>query len=318
MIPNANERDGQPHGASQRLASKLLSAMKEFGNLSEEAVVNIGNEADLSFTFGSGAKGLAATQTLHSVSQATNRKDVIAAKAHAEHEETQQKLGILMEDPQLWLQFKARLHSSTSGSGTVGIQAALKEFVADHPEIQEQFLREQNEAKALKSSFSVSRRMSILDAVSTLTADLSQEASMKTSSLNSFGSNSVSTALSAELSTSQRRGSDGSHGSSSSAEFLGKSHSSFMSSASELGLSFLKRAASVAGATMAECQTSTAEPIWVDVDSAEHNEAPHPEVSTSVSPNGLVALTEQDEDASGDEDENFEDYEVIKEASRAK
>ncbi|KAI2504293.1 hypothetical protein MHU86_10131 [Fragilaria crotonensis] len=318
MIPNANESDGQPSGASHRLASKLLSAIKEFGNLSEEKVVNTGNKADLSFTFGSGAEGLAATQTLHSAAPATNRKGAISAKAHAEHEETQHKVGILMEDPQLWLQFKARLHSSTSGSGTVGIQAALKEFVADHPEIQEQFTREQNEAKVQKSSFGVSRRTSILDAVTTLTADLSQEASMKTSSLTSFGSNSVSTALSAELSTSQRRGSNGSHGSSGSAELLGKGHSSFMSSATELGLSFLKRAATVAGATMTECQNSTAEPVWVDVDSAEHNEAPHPAVSTSVSPNGLVALTEQDEDASGDEDGNFEDYEVIKEVFRAK
>ncbi len=318
MLPNANESDGQPSGASQRLASKLFSAMKEFGNLSEERVPSAGNEADLAFPFGSGATGLAATQTLHSAAQATNRKDVIAAKAHAEHEEIQHKLGILMEDPQLWLQFKARLHSSTSGSGTVGIQAALKEFVTDHPEIQAQFLREQNEANVLKSTFGLPRRMSILQAVGSLTAELSQEASTTRSSFSSVGSNVVSPALHAELNASQRRGSDGSHGSLSSAELLGKGHSNFMSSATELGLSFLKRASTVAGASMTESKNSAVDTIWVDEDSAEHNERLHALISTSVSPNGLVALTEQDEGAFGDEDGSLDDYEVINELSRAR
>lgn len=316
MIPSTNESDGHPSGARHGLASKLFSVMNEFGNLGEEKVVSTGDAqessaAEASFVLSSGAKGLAATQPMHSLHAAeeeTTRKEVIVARAHVEQEETQHKLGILMEDPQLWLQFKARLHASTSGSGTVGIQAALKDFLVDHPEIQEKFLREQNVGKVQKSSFGNQRRMSILEAVSMLTSELSQEASMKPSPLNSFGSNSLSTGLEAERISGLRRGSEGGHASSASSEVFGKSQSSFMSSATDLGLSFLKRAATVASTTMGDSLSSVTEASWVDVGSTNQTDNPQVISPTSSTPSGLVALTEQhDEDASGDEDGNFED-----------
>lgn len=292
--------------SSNGIATKLFSAFNGFSNLSEEVEQRaISEQTDQvlipSVISCSGAQSLAAAHAHRIVAETHDKR--IVAKAHAEHEETQQVMAILMANPTLWLQFKSRLHSSTSGTGAIGIQAALKDFMSDHPEIEEQLLKAKKQAETQKTSDQhYKRRMSsILGTVSTFTAELSREISV-TTPIVTFGSSTTSEPTAFEIDASiRRRCSMESQGSAGSTESSGKPSAvnGLISSAGELGLRFLRRATEVASISIEESSFITTDDD-ANVHASDHFLTPPiispatfpratPKVETS---NGLEAFNE--------------------------
>lgn len=145
------------------------------------------------------------------------------AKSGPSQEEMQRKIEILMANPKLWQEFKQYLAERDIKTG-MGTQKALREFI------------EKNEEIALKDSEQVeqTRRTSglgrgLLGAVNALTADLeSEEASPNRAPQN--------TNISAESSAGKSRVADA-------------ARSSF-TSATNMGMQFIKRAGEVATSSM--------------------------------------------------------------------
>lgn len=248
-------------------ARRFSSFMGSFaGNLSEEQVESDPRAAQeqlqqrISTEQLSGAQGLLAHQVNKKNKNNKNQGDALRIKrealdrAHAQQADTQEKMKILMQNPQLWLQFKSRLAVSNHGGGSIGVTTVLQEFLVDHPEIEDQWKREQEEAaQRLKDARGV-RRISILETVSNLTSELSGETRAPRSGSMGFNSS---------FQIQQRRTSNGSVGSyelssSSSAPPTPSQgdRQGFMGSATEIGMSFLKRASNVASASLQGSQTS--------------------------------------------------------------
>ena len=317
MVTLTMNVNGDSHSTSNGLATKLFGAFHGLRNLSEEVEHGpVSEQTDRaripSVISCSGAQSLAAAHAHRIVAE--TRDHGIVAKAHAEHEETQQVLAILMANPTLWLQFKSRLHSSTLGTGTIGIQAALKDFMSDHPEIEEQLLKTKKQAetqKTLDRQHYTRRMSSILGTVSTFTAELSREISVPSPIINS-GSSTTSDPTAFQIDTNiRRRCSMESQGSTGSTELSVKptSVNGLMSSAGELGLRFLRRATEVAGTSIEESSILSTDD-YANMHSSDHFLTP-PIISPTSFPrgsskletsNGLVAVKEKDEDGTSEEE----------------
>jgi hypothetical protein len=178
------------------LTMSLLTAMNGFGNLNEEVedgepVRQVSRSSHNSFSRSiSGASALLEAQMMVASTEIRQNKDDIIAKAHAEHEELQAKMALLIKHPQLWLQFKNRLHAVNTGNGVVGIQVAMKDFISDHPEIEDLYMKEKLDIELPEShGFAKLRRMTMLQSVRALTSELSRETSID--SANRFSPRSI-------------------------------------------------------------------------------------------------------------------------------
>jgi hypothetical protein len=185
ILPEGTMDEKSCVSGTTTLTMSLLTAMNGLGHLNEEvqegellSQMNRSNFNSKS-TLISGTSALLDAQMMVSGISTRQDKDIISAKARAEQEELQAKMVLLTKDPKLWLQFKTRLHALSSGNGIVGIQRAMKDFVSDHPEIEELYMKEKHDVQQPPTDgFGKLRRMTMLQSVRALTSELSRETSI--------------------------------------------------------------------------------------------------------------------------------------------
>jgi hypothetical protein len=273
--------------------AKFMSAVNGFGNLSDEEVAPDQQAQRAAVPMEicySGAQSLAASHTPCTSPGKHNQAN--KNEAHASHEDTQSKMKILMESPRLWLQFKSKLASSTSGSGCIGVQAVLREFLADHPEVEAQLVKEQKkaESKRLEDLRNI-RRISLLQTVSILTAELSSEAADRSID-NRRRPSMVSQSSNVSQESSPSTNKNGSF------TMRSAKNGSFMRNASELlGMSFLKKAADLVSASLGDSSSSQTDFDLNDSEtSLEVSPAPIKPKPRLRATSGLFAFNEKDED----------------------
>jgi hypothetical protein len=227
---------------------------------------------------------------------------------------------LVMQNPQLWLQFKSRLAVSDHGGGSMGVQMVLQEFIADHPEIEEQLMQESTKQQQAAASHTKSRRSSILETVSKFSMDLSNEASMRGSITPASFPAELRRSIHQHYEDDQGRRSINGKGLSEHNNDASKSNG-FMNSASEIGRSFLRRASAAASSSLststsgfdAEAMSSLSSINTTGTDKSMslngHSSIGSVEYSQA---NLLVPFNEQEEDgyvSTDGDDEPLEDFE---------
>ena len=275
--------------------AKFMSAVNGFGNLSDEEVAPDQQAQRAAVPMEicySGAQSLAASHTPCTSPGKHNQAN--KNEAHASHEDTQSKMKILMESPRLWLQFKSKLASSTSGSGCIGVQAVLREFLADHPEVEAQLVKEQKkaESKRLEDLRNI-RRISLLQTVSILTAELSSEAADR-----SIDNRRRPSMVSQSSNVSQESSPSTNKNGSFTMRSAKNGRPSFMRSASELlGMTFLKKGADMVSASLGDSSSSQTDFDLNDSETSfEVSPAPIKPKPRLRATSGLFAFNEKDED----------------------